>query len=199
MAYFLGFFWADGYIRKQTELIIEITEEDGLKLQSIFNKVSMFKIYKRIRINRKPQMSFVLYNPSVAELFKNLGKYPKSIESHEKILNYIPQDYHIWFFRGLIDGDGCFYINQNNKAMIQFSITNSYYFDWDFLQNYFIENFQCNCQIKRRSHKNNTYHSSIIRLCGKTNVQRLISKLYSETDGIYLPRKFNKVKEISFL
>ena len=55
-------------------------------------------------------MTFFYSDPNIISLLYNLGKYPHSSESHEKILNYIPKKYHIWFIRGLIDGDGNFYI-----------------------------------------------------------------------------------------
>jgi len=38
-AYFIGFFWADGYIRKDRELVIEIIKDDGENLINIFNKL----------------------------------------------------------------------------------------------------------------------------------------------------------------
>jgi len=66
LAYWLGFFWADGYIRKDSELIIEITEEDGIMLEPIFMRLASFKIYKRSREGRKPQMSFYYRDKNIA-------------------------------------------------------------------------------------------------------------------------------------
>jgi len=110
LAYFLGFLWADGYVKVPNRIIIEIAEEDGIKLQPIFEKLTKFSIYKRCREGRKPQMTFYYSDSNITNLLYNLGKYPHSSESHEKILTYIPEKYHIWFIRGLIDGDGNFYI-----------------------------------------------------------------------------------------
>jgi len=36
----------------------------------------------------------------------------KSYNSADKILSKIPNSLHHYFFRGLIDGDGCFYLNK---------------------------------------------------------------------------------------
>lgn len=111
LAYFLGFLWSDGYVTNNPNRIaIEIAEEDGVLLQPIFEKLTTFSIYKRNREGRKPQMTFFYSDNDIINILYSLGKYPHSSENHEKIFKYIPEKYHIWFIRGLIDGDGCFYI-----------------------------------------------------------------------------------------
>lgn len=187
LAYWLGFFWADGYIRKDSELIIEITEEDGIMLEPIFMRLASFKIYKRSREGRKPQMSFYYRDKNIAQILKSLGKYSNSIESHEKILNYIPEKYRNYFIRGLIDGDGCFYTNSKH---VQFSIANSINYDWDYLQNYFGNVYNLQCFTNNR--ETNNGNSSSLRASGKYNIIEFIKQLYKIKDGIWLPRKFNK-------
>lgn len=187
LAYWLGFFWADGYIRKDSELVIEITEKDGIMLEPIFMRLASFKIYKRSREGRKPQMSFYYRDKNIAQILKSLGKYSNSIESHEKILNYIPEKYRNYFIRGLIDGDGCFYTDSKH---VQFSITNSINYDWDYLQNYFYNVYNLNCSAINT--ETNTGNSSSLRASGKYNIIEFIKQLYKIKDGIWLPRKFNK-------
>ena len=121
-AYFIGFFWADGYIRRNKELVIEIVKEDGNLLIDVFNKLGNWGISFRNRENRKPQIIFQTTNKNLCDFFIKMGKYSKSSESHEKILNHIPKEYHSHFLRGLIDGDGCFYIGNEDKH-IQFSLS----------------------------------------------------------------------------
>jgi len=70
-------------------------------------------------------MIFQTTNKNICSFFKEMGKYPHSIDSHEKILNHIPKEYHPYFLRGLIDGDGNFYINLENYCY-QFSIASRY-------------------------------------------------------------------------
>lgn len=195
LSYFLGYFWADGYIFKNS-LRLEITREDADNLKPILNKLGYFTETSRVRLNRKEQVCYQYSNKDIANTFKLLGKYPNSIESHEKILKFIPKKYHIWFLRGLIDGDGCIYINESNPSMIQFSISNSYNFDWTYLYNYLISNFNCKCKIIKRSCRNGTNLSSVIRCCGKNNVSNLLKELYKEDDGLYLKRKYNKILKI---
>lgn len=187
LAYWLGFFWADGYIRKNSELVIEITEEDGLTLKPIFMRLASFKIYKRSREGRKPQMSFYYRDKSIAQILKSLGKYSNSIESHEKILKYIPEKYRNYFIRGLIDGDGCFYTDSKH---VQFSITNSINYDWEYLKNYFNGVYNLNCLIHNT--ETNNGNSSTLRASGKYNIIEFIKQLYKIKDGVWLPRKFNK-------
>ena len=54
LAYWLGFFWADGTINRETGLVIEITKEDGEQLKELFYKIFPFSISYRERVGRKP-------------------------------------------------------------------------------------------------------------------------------------------------
>ena len=192
-AYFMGFFWADGYI-KNKELTIEIIEEDGKVLEPIFDRIATFSKYYRSREGRKPQMTFRFNSDEVAKLFISLGKYPKSTESHEKILKYIPKEYHVYFLRGLIDGDGCWYYNEHNT---QFSITSSLNSDWSFLVNYLKENLNFNCSTSIQSNTISTSNSSSkIRNSHPSEIYNFIRYLYKIKDGIWLERKYQKTQYI---
>lgn len=193
LAYFLGYFWADGYINKNNCLIIEITQEDGEQILPIFQKLADFNIYYRTRINRKPQMTFYTSSKEVCDLFKTLGKYPNSIESHDKILKYIPKEYHQWFLRGFIDGDGCFYLNQNNNC-VQFSICGAENQNWTSMLQLCIDFGLTNAKICKRSQTSG--NSSIIRSTSKHTIINFINNLYNDLDNIWLNRKFIKAIKI---
>ena len=95
---------------------IEIVREDGENLQDLFLNIFPFKITYRESPNRKPQMRFYVYNTNISQKLVDLGKYPHSFESHKKILNFLQTDELIkYFLRGLIDGDGNFYLNNSDK------------------------------------------------------------------------------------
>ena len=132
-------------------------------------------------------MSFYYRDKSIAQILKSLGKYSNSIESHEKILKYIPEKYRNYFIRGLIDGDGCFYTDSKH---VQFSITNIINYDWEYLKNYFNDVYNLNCLIHNT--KINNGNSSTLRVSGKYNIIEFIKQLYQIKDGIWLQRKFNK-------
>ena len=190
LAYFLGFFWADGTINREDFISIEILKNDGAELLPIFEKIADFKISYRKRKNRQEQMTFSYSDKEIASILKNLGKYPHSKESHKKILDYIPSEYHLYFLRGLIDGDGCFY---KGKKYSQFTIGGSLNQDWSTIIN-LLESFNVNSCAVKRYYKN--YTSSILRVTGKENLFNLIKILYQDLDDIYLKRKKNKAFEI---
>lgn len=190
LAYFLGFFWADG-ANNGTSLVIEIVREDGEVLRDTFKEVFPFSESFRERDNRKPQMTFRVNDPKVGNLLKSLGKYPKSVENHEKIYNYInDKDLWIYFLRGLIDGDGNFYINEKEKYG-QFTLASSFNQDWTFLlQN--LKDF--NPKITQTSRKNGD--SSVLRITGRENIVNFINYLKYPECSIGLTRKQKKAKNI---
>lgn len=195
LAYFLGYFWADGYINiKAKTLTIEIAEEDGLVIEPILKTLANFKIYKRTREGRKPQMSFYYKDHEIVEILTSLGKYPRTIESHKKILEFIPSEYHIYFLRGLIDGDGCFYTDE--KHVVQFSISNSFDFDWSYFIEYCKKLDLC-LSTNLQEFKQNK--ASKVRCSNSKQIVQFISLLYKESDNIWLKRKYEKAMYIKNL
>lgn len=194
--YFLGFFWSDGTINSEKYLVIEITEKDGEELKPIFNKVFDFKITNRKRKGRQPQMSFFYKDKNLCKFLIENGKYPKSIENHGKILSLIPEEYKIYFLRGLIDGDGCFYVMRPSKkwdnTVIHFTIGSSYDQDWTELI-LFLENFGIKMKPIKREYKK--YKSSIIRSSNYYEIKNFVEKLYECDDNIFLKRKKEKIFE----
>ena len=192
-AYFIGFVWSDGFINRNSYVVIEIIKDDGLNLFNIFSKVGEFKYSERKREGRQEQSTFFFNNKELANFFIENGKYSNTIESHEKILNIIPNEYKIYFLRGLIDGDGCFYGQKPNKnwnnISLQFTIAGRYDQDWGYLIDY-LKELGINMTIKRRIHKNSK--SSIIRSTSYKEIEQLINKLYEVDDKIYLQRKYEK-------
>ena len=191
LSYWIGFFWADGSACIGHSLTIEITEEDGKDLKDLFLKVFPFKISYRKREGRKPQMSFYVTDKEVTDLFYSLGKYPKSSESHEKILRYLNnKDLIIYFLRGLIDGDGNFYIN-NNEKYCQFTLASNYNQDWSGLLTY-LKDFNPNI-YRSETIKGN---SSGFRITGRNNLINFIKYLKYDSDNIGLKRKVTKANDI---
>lgn len=197
IAYFIGFVWADGYINRKSYVVIEINKDDAQNLYHIFQKVSTFKYSERHRKGRKPQSIFFFNNKEIAQFFIENGKYSNSIESHSKILSYIPDEYKIYFLRGLIDGDGCFYAQSPNKkwnnTVLQFTIAGRYDQDWGALCDYFSD-LGVNMTIKRRTHNNSK--SSMIQNTSPKEIEVLVEKLYHNNDNIFLKRKYDKSKNM---
>lgn len=191
LAYWIGFFWADGSACIRHSLTIKITEEDGKDLKDLFLKVFPFKISYIKREGRKPQMSFYVTDKEVTDLFYSLGKYPKSSESHVKILRYLNnKDLIIYFLRGLIDGDGNFYIN-NNEKYCQFTLASNYNQDWSGLLTY-LKDFDPNVCRSETIRGN----SSVLRITGRNNLINFIKYLKYDSDNIGLKRKITKANDI---
>lgn len=192
LAYFLGFFWADGYVReKDNNLLIEIVEKDAKVLKSIFNRLATFSIYRRKRKGRQTQITFRYKSKEIVNLFKSLGKYAHSIESHDKILSFIPELYQIYFIRGFIDGDGSFYIG--SKGCTQLSIASSVEQDWEGLKSK-LENYGLTLSINRiYIDKGN---SSRLRCTNTKLIKNFLEILYKVKDNIWLTRKYEKAVRI---
>ena len=191
LAYWLGFFWADGTVGFGNCMRIEITEEDGNELEKIFLSIFPFLITKRARRNRKKQMSFSVTDKNIGEMLKSLGKYPNSFESHEKILNYLnDENLKIFFLRGLIDGDGNFYLNETNKYA-QFTLASNINQDWSFLLEY-LKSFNPNIRIDKTNHGN----SSVLRITGDKNIVNFIKFLKYDEIEIGLSRKNKMANKI---
>lgn len=191
LAYWIGFFWADGSCSKGHSLTIEITKKDGEDLKELFLKIFPFKISYRERNDRKPQMSYYVTDNNIVELFYSLGKYPKSSESHLKILEYLKDpDLIIYYLRGLIDGDGNFYINDKEKYC-QFTLASNYDQDWSGLLNY-LNKFNPYIQKSETKHGN----SSVLRITGRENLINFINYLKYPIDNIGLNRKVIKANDI---
>ncbi len=195
LAYFLGFFWADGTINCGKYLVIEILKEDADDISHIFSKVLDFRITNRHRIGRQEQSVFFCKDKDFADFLKEMGKYPHTEETHEKIMTWIGEDYLIYFLRGLIDGDGCFYSHYGSKRNINevvthFTIAASYDQDWDYLCDV-CKKYGLSLKIIRRVH-NKKSKSSIVRCSNFGDIQDFINALYEVDDGIYLKRKKDK-------
>jgi len=192
ICYYLGFLWSDGSIRKY-ESTIEIVKEDYLSISHIFNVIGNkyeidFVTKYRERVNRKPQAYIRITKKKFSDFLIKNNYNNKS--SYPIILDKIPDKLKLYFFRGIIDGDGCFYKKNNT---VQFYITSRQDQDWSYIENMFIEN-KINYKISRISKKLHSY--SYIRVTNIGDITKLYNYLYSSNDGIFLKRKYDKCKEI---
>ena len=186
LAYFLGYFWADGHCNNAS-LVMEITEKDGLNIKPVLMKLYNFKISRRERVGRKPQMSFYILDKKFSNLLKSLGKYPRTSESHKKVLTFIPEEFHRFFFLGLSDGDGSFY---SNGFSTQFAISSNFAQDWSGLIE-LLKDFSVHISTEIQG-KN---RSSMFRITNLMQIKKLIHWMYDGHD-LGLSRKRNKAMEI---
>ena len=195
ISYILGLMWADGYMTNDNRhIIIRLINEDMKKLKNIFELVGInnYKIIDMIKYgNFKPIGQINMNNVKLGKLFYNYGFKEKSIISPNKLLKNIPGKLQHYFFRGLIDGDGCFYINKKYYTY-QFILASTINQDWSYMVNL------CNILgINYRIDKRDTLKSksSAFRICRKKDVIKLGDYIYNDfTFG--LNRKYQKFLKI---
>lgn len=192
VAYFLGFFWSDGYISRD-EITIQIKKTDGIIIYSILNTFGEWRITDRDKkLNDKHfEQSIIRINDKYIKEFLIDNDFDKkSLLSPSKILEIIPDSLKSYFFRGLVDGDGCFCSKNRNY----FSITGNINQDWtDFEELLNSLNIQYSLSRKER----NTGKSSYIVISSKIDIMKLGNYLYGENfDGIGLKRKYDIYNEI---
>ncbi len=200
LSYALGFSWADGYLFKNTSLRIECIKEDLEEIKDLFSSCGNFKIYYRNRKNRKEQMRLEINNKTFCTFLQNHGYNNKSNISPFSILEKIPEELRKYFFRGIVDGDGCFYINKK-QYLYQFSIGSTYEQDWSYMELLF-NSLNIKYSIHRRIHKKSK--SSIIRITNKKDICTFCKYIYEnsfpeknyESNFIGLSRKRDKAEKM---
>ena len=192
VAYFLGFFWSDGYISKD-EITITIKKDDGDVILNILNLFGKWRSNDRIkRLNGKEfkQKCIRVNDRKIKEFLVDNDFLSKSLSTPTKILSKIPDDIKSYFFRGLIDGDGCFC----SKNRSYFSITGNIYQDWLEIEELF-KFLDINYSLTRK--ERSTGNSSYLIISSRSDIIKLGKYIYSDKyDDIGLSRKYRIYKEI---
>lgn len=209
IAYLLGLIWADGYVKhgsniRKTGSIhefnrieVSMNTSDMELLVPLFNFTGKWCIYTRCRLNRKSSTSVITNNAPLVKFLCDHDYHVKSESSACKILSEIPQHLKKYWFRGVIDGDGCFYLNPKNKQ-VQFGITSSLNQNWTYF-----ENLLANLGIRFTFQKisRNIGEHSTLRITNGEGIIKLGNYIYDEfqIDKIGLERKYQKYLQIKAL
>lgn len=202
VAYFLGYFWADGHIKiwanKNGTIVytfcMAIQQEDYLAIKETIEKIGDFNIYlderKKKNSTWKDCISIYTSNKVLVKYLVDNDFQIKSQTTPTKILNKIPEHLKHYFFRGWFDGDGCLYDNKNKLSGIV-SISGTYDQDWSELLN-LLSFIGIKGRVAKRITKEGKRSDVIF---GKQkyvmNFGRYIYK-NREIDKIGLNRKYNK-------
>lgn len=200
VAYILGLLWADGYIQGKWAIKIEASQQDLETLYPVFLKTGDWRAIYRHRHGRKPQMLVHTSNRPLVEHLVTCDYVSKSTASADKILSHIPDHLRHYWWRGLVDGDGCFYVQETTR-LTQMTIASSYEQDWTFAKRLF-ESLDIALwpvkreQIRRKDGRVN--RSSTLRLTKRGDIVKLGEYLYRgyPNDGIGLARKHEKWSRI---
>lgn len=198
-AYILGFLWADGWIytnNRNYNVSTKISVDDGNNLLPIFNKIGVWNYYI-YKTKWKPAMTITTNNKLIYDQLLKLGYAEKSIISPEAVINIIPDDLKHYFILGIVDGDGCFYINQRNGVikLKQFTISSTYEQDWSYMVN-LSNKLKIKYKIVKQKKEKSSY--SQFRVTNLDGIIKLGEYIYQsfDIDHIGFTRKFNKFKQI---
>ena len=198
-AYILGLLWADGYIIGNS-VRLEVQKVKVEYFVRSIKKTGNWAASERRRPNKKAQMLINTNNERIANHLRKFGYGPRAYVSACEILKTIPQDLIRYWFRGIVDGDGCFYVR--DRDCCQFSIAGSFEQDWIFVERVF-NSLGIKGAIARRQQVQHgkTTKNSVIRLSSRKDIAIFGKWLYQgfELDEIGLPRKHAKWKQISDL
>lgn len=181
-AYILGFIWADGWIRKSkyhNEIRVECLKTDIDEIYPYFIKENPnWKIYCRNRSNRKPQARLNLVDKSLVLFLYNNDYTSNSSKPASAILSHIPDKLKPYWFRGLIDGDGCWYYKDTLPRKRKFEISSNYEQDWSYFTN-LLDDLKINYQYYQYESKKGN-KSSRIELGKKQNLITLGEYIYKD-------------------
>ena len=199
-AYLLGFIWSDGFVSKDNNYVVSLSieENDYKDIETVINKHILWekrKILDKKRPNGKPQIRSYVYNKKIHNFFVKLNYQYKSFNDFNKVKDFIQKNLLKYFIRGLIDGDGCFYVNYKTKKYQKFIITNNSNYDWtsfcDILKEINITKYHLLCNNKNGSKNSNITINSIY------DIIKLGDFIYeNKYDGVGLKRKYLKYCEI---
>ena len=202
VAYLLGLIWADGYLNPSKNgynhnFGFTMINEDVEAIRPVLNSIGKWNYYERKQPVKTwiPSVNVITNNKRILTFLIEHDYHKKSYLSADKILSKIPTNLQSYFFRGLVDGDGCFYTYKPKKGstLRQFTLTSTYEQDWSYIEKL------CNkLKIKHKINRVKTIKnsSSFIRITNKEGIKKLGVYLYDnfEVDRIGLKRKYDKFK-----
>jgi hypothetical protein len=188
--YFYGLLLADGNLGKNksgeyNRVSIALKEEDKYMLQNLLDYLgSDNKIRKSGGFDKRTKKEYfsnsISFNDSViTERLISYGFSPRKTLNEKVPPEFISNSRHFW--RGMVDGDGCFSVNKNSIRLSlvgSFEIVNAF--------NSFVESNIDIITERTPKHRDTLW---CVEYSG--NDARKVAKLLYEDSNIYLHRKYN--------
>lgn len=199
VAYFLGFMWADGcvIINKGKQYVIQLLclNRDYLKIAKTWKAIGSWNIYRhRQKSNGKLLAQVKVCNKPLATWLAEHDYDKKSDVSPTKILSRIPDNLKHLFWRGFMDGDGCWKVSERSQNFAFFA---KYGYPWDEHSKQ-LDKLGIKWSLKKRVKTVNRFGRVSFLICSDLDgINRWGEYVYQgyETDKIGLPRKHAKWKE----
>lgn len=197
-AYYLGFIFADGWViyneeKRNYELGMQLQSQDRYILEKlnfelgnqniIYHKSSEKMILNNHLITMGDSDVLRIYSKRLTSDLINLGIVPN--KSQKNIYPKIDGIYFWDFLRGYIDGDGCYYKNNNQIYM---HITSA---SVEVLQ--YIQDKLASYNIETRLYCENSKKYRLMCINTK-EMCKLVNRLYYKDDLFYLTRKYERIK-----
>lgn len=193
-AYTLGFLYADGNVSKEKYNIqLSLQEGDKHILESISkdmetNTPLVYRNLKKYNNNQQNQYSISLHSKKMHQDLCKLGVVPNKTHGIE-YPNFLPEDLHRHFIRGMMDGDGCIHPPYGNYNKIKtVDICGTYKFCMG-LKQIIEEKLNIHCSVIKTSPdvKRTTYKTTV---SGGIQVSKFLDWIYSDAN-LYLYRKYD--------
>ena len=193
--YLAGMFWADAHISKKKNCTaISLLKTDMDQIVDLFKIFGEWGIVNPKKKDRKEQTYIYTYNKYLHDFLILMDYQNKSYVEPTKILNYIPEHLHCYFWRGFSDGDGCFHVNKKSHS---FSASGNVQYKWvemeKILNKIGISNYSICIEDRgegRGLSSTKIHRKNEIIIWGEYIYQNY------ESDKIGFPRKFLKFKKI---
>jgi len=190
-AYWLGFLYADGCIHKRgIRIALSIVDEEHIKkINNFFLNKGKISYLKEKFFNSKnkdymcrEQVVFELHDVTSLEFLSKYGFCENKTIYGKLNMQNIPFNLQKHFWRGMIDGDGSIYYNEETKRG-GMQLTGSY----DTLLN-----FQKFIKKTLNKDKNITKDKTIFTIKLRENLSKELCKILYKNSNIYLKRKYKK-------
>lgn len=194
--YFLGLFWADGYVEykindsgeKIGRLSMCLVKPDFEDIINFLQK-KQWSLGSRSPKNRQVVLQCRTNNRQYINFLINNNYHLKSGHSAYEILSKIPDHLKHYWWRGYFDGDGWFGFDKGEKYCFGFSACLNQ--NWDFCED-FMQKLNINYIISKRETKSG--NSSQITANNFDGVEKFANFIYEgyESDSLGLKRKYLK-------
>lgn len=190
MAYVLGFFTADGCVERAPRTGARISFSQRIedvdilyKIREVLNSRSPV-CYK----NNRNETVLYIHNGKLVNDLTSMG-----YDSNKSITADIPpcvtDEYMPHFIRGLIDGDGSYIIEKNNRCSIQLLST---YKVLSKIRTFLLKNA---VTPKVNVHKRSGVNVHVLKYSDRTSVYSILELIYSSSN-IHMLRKYEKARNM---
>lgn len=189
-AYFLGLLLTDGYIARDREIGIDLTDEDCIAFlsQTIGKEYKSYKGTAGITETPKDRHRLILSDISLVQDIARFGvvpnksailKGPNLEETEEQFIPYI--------IRGIIDGDGCIYETSYGAPAFYITTKSKEFADW-------LVKTLTNKMYMQDIHLTQNREMYRVETANQNNILKLITLSYDKPYG--MSRKYQKLQKM---